>query len=96
MVALCGAMPTLIFVHGACVRDAAWWWSKMTEPLARRGIATTAVPLPSCGERGETLGEPAEALWGARLVSVTRAPDLGRPAQLGRTRLEWTWGVHAR
>lgn len=29
----------------------------MTEPLARRGIATTAVPLPSCGERGETLGD---------------------------------------
>jgi pimeloyl-ACP methyl ester carboxylesterase len=50
-------MPTLIFVHGACVRDAAWWWSRMTEPLAERGIATAAVPLPSCGERGSTLGD---------------------------------------
>jgi pimeloyl-ACP methyl ester carboxylesterase len=50
-------MPTLIFVHGACVRDAAWWWSKMTEPLAAHGIATAVVPLPSCGEAGETLGD---------------------------------------
>jgi hypothetical protein len=52
-----GIMPTLIFVHGACVRDAAWWWSKMTEPLADHGIATAVVPLPSCGEAGETLGD---------------------------------------
>jgi pimeloyl-ACP methyl ester carboxylesterase len=50
-------MPTLIFVHGACVRDAPWWWSKMTEPLAERGIATAAVPLPSCGEAGSPLGD---------------------------------------
>ena len=50
-------MPTLIFVHGACVRDAAWWWSKMTEPLAEHGIATVVVPLPSCGEAGDALGD---------------------------------------
>ena len=50
-------MPTLVFVHGACVRDAAWWWSKMTEPLAERGIAAVVVPLPSCGETGGTLGD---------------------------------------
>lgn len=50
-------MPTLIFVHGACVRDAAWWWDKMTGPLADRGIATLAVPLPSCGETGPALGD---------------------------------------
>lgn len=50
-------MPKLIFVHGACVRDAAWWWSKMTKPLADRGIATAVVPLPSCGEAGDTLGD---------------------------------------
>ncbi len=48
---------TLIFVHGACVRDAAWWWSAMTQPLAERGIATLAVPLPSCGETGAALGD---------------------------------------
>jgi pimeloyl-ACP methyl ester carboxylesterase len=45
-------MPTLMFVHGACVRDADWWWARMIAPLAARGIATVAVPLPSCGEAG--------------------------------------------
>ena len=50
-------MPTLIFVHGACVRDAPWWWSRMTTPLAGHGIASLAVPLPSCGETGDGLGD---------------------------------------
>ena len=48
---------TLVFVHGACVRDAAWWWSRMTAPLAELGVATVAVALPSCGETGDTLGD---------------------------------------
>jgi pimeloyl-ACP methyl ester carboxylesterase len=50
-------VTTLIFVHGACVRDAGWWWEKMRQPLAERGIATVSVPLPSCGERGGELGD---------------------------------------
>jgi pimeloyl-ACP methyl ester carboxylesterase len=50
-------MTTLVFVHGACVRDAGWWWAPMTAPLAERGIATVAVPLPSCGETGSELGD---------------------------------------
>ena len=50
-------MPTLIFVHGACVRDHAWWWHNMTEPLAAHGVATLTVPLPSCGEAGDELGD---------------------------------------
>jgi pimeloyl-ACP methyl ester carboxylesterase len=50
-------VPTLIFVHGACVHDAPWWWSRMTEPLARHGVASSAVPLPSCGETGDDLGD---------------------------------------
>jgi pimeloyl-ACP methyl ester carboxylesterase len=50
-------MPTLIFVHGACVRDGAWWWSRMASPLADRGIASVTVPLSSCGETGGTLGD---------------------------------------
>ena len=29
----------------------------MTKPLADHGIATVVVPLPSCGEAGETLGD---------------------------------------
>ncbi|MBV8994435.1 MAG: alpha/beta hydrolase [Pseudonocardiales bacterium] len=50
-------MPSLIFVHGACVRDHAWWWEKMTEPLAAHGIATVTVPLSSCGETSDQLGD---------------------------------------
>jgi pimeloyl-ACP methyl ester carboxylesterase len=50
-------MTTLIFVHGACVRDAAWWWAEMTQPLADHGISSVAVPLPSCGETVGELGD---------------------------------------
>jgi pimeloyl-ACP methyl ester carboxylesterase len=49
--------PTLIFVHGACVRDADWWWGRMVDPLAALGIDTVAVALPSCGEAGGQLGD---------------------------------------
>jgi pimeloyl-ACP methyl ester carboxylesterase len=49
--------PTLFFVHGACVRDASWWWGRMVDPLEELGIATVAVPLPSCGEAGAELGD---------------------------------------
>lgn len=58
--------PTVIFVHGACVRDADWWWSRMTRPLAARGITTLAVPLPSCGEAGGTLGDLADDVESCR------------------------------
>jgi prevent-host-death family protein len=57
---------TVIFVHGACVRDADWWWSRMTQPLTERGIATLAVPLPSCGETGDTLGDLADDVRACR------------------------------
>jgi thioesterase domain-containing protein len=42
-------MPTVIFVHGACVRDAA-----------------LAVPLPSCGETGDPLGDLADDVEACR------------------------------
>jgi pimeloyl-ACP methyl ester carboxylesterase len=58
--------PTLIFVHGACVRDADWWWSRMTQPLAKRHISTIAVPLPSCGETGDRLGDLADDVESCR------------------------------
>jgi pimeloyl-ACP methyl ester carboxylesterase len=41
--------PTVIFVPGAFIRDAAWWWSKVAPLLAERGIASAAVDYPSCG-----------------------------------------------
>jgi pimeloyl-ACP methyl ester carboxylesterase len=48
----------VVFVHGACVRDAAWWWGAMVAPLADHGIESVAVALPSCGESGsEQLGD---------------------------------------
>jgi pimeloyl-ACP methyl ester carboxylesterase len=49
--------PTLIFVHGACVRDGEWWWQRMVGPLAELGIETATVALPSCGEAGAELGD---------------------------------------
>lgn len=43
----------VVFVHGACVKDGAWWWHPTAELLAERGVASEAPALPSCGETGE-------------------------------------------
>jgi pimeloyl-ACP methyl ester carboxylesterase len=68
-------VPTLIFVHGACVRDAPWWWSRMTKPLAAHGIASVAVPLPSCGETDDGLGDLyADVDAAARAIATAEAP----------------------
>jgi pimeloyl-ACP methyl ester carboxylesterase len=40
----------VVFVHGACVRDGAWWWHPTAEVLAGRGVTSVAPALPSCGE----------------------------------------------
>ncbi|MFG6503112.1 alpha/beta hydrolase [Microbacterium sp. P05] len=41
----------LLFVHGALVRDGAWWWKPTADLLLERtGIRSRAVGLPSCGE----------------------------------------------
>lgn len=41
----------LLFVHGALVRDGAWWWEPTATLLeARTGVRSRAVTLPSCGE----------------------------------------------
>jgi pimeloyl-ACP methyl ester carboxylesterase len=42
----------IVFVHGACVKDGAWWWQRTGELLAEQGIASEAPVLPSCGETG--------------------------------------------
>jgi pimeloyl-ACP methyl ester carboxylesterase len=50
----------LIFVHGALVRDGAWWWKPTADLLLERtGIRSRAVALPSCGE-----GTPDEVAGG--------------------------------
>ena len=46
----------VVFVHGACVRDGAWWWHRAGELLAERGVSSEAPALPSCGETGESTG----------------------------------------
>jgi pimeloyl-ACP methyl ester carboxylesterase len=48
----------LIFVHGALVRDGAWWWQPTAELLELR---SHSLELPSCGEGGG-LGDDAAAL----------------------------------
>ncbi|RFA18105.1 alpha/beta hydrolase [Subtercola boreus] len=41
----------LVFVHGALVRDGAWWWQRAADLLlASTGIRSHALALPSCGE----------------------------------------------
>jgi pimeloyl-ACP methyl ester carboxylesterase len=46
----------VVFVHGACVRDGAWWWHPTGELLADAGVSSAAAALPSCGEGGATPG----------------------------------------
>jgi pimeloyl-ACP methyl ester carboxylesterase len=46
----------VVFVHGACVQDGAWWWQRTDELLQQRGVQSTAVKLPSCGEAGYPAG----------------------------------------
>lgn len=46
----------VVFVHGACVKDGAWWWHRASELLAERGVASETPALPSCGETGEPAG----------------------------------------
>jgi pimeloyl-ACP methyl ester carboxylesterase len=40
----------VVFVHGACVRDGAWWWHPTAERLQAAGVRSAAALLPSCGE----------------------------------------------
>lgn len=42
----------VVFVHGACVRDGAWWWHRTAELLRERGVPSVSPALPSCGEAG--------------------------------------------
>jgi pimeloyl-ACP methyl ester carboxylesterase len=61
----------VVFVHGACVEDGAWWWHRTAEPLAERGVASEAPALPSCGETGEPVDGGGPGL--AEDVAAVRA-----------------------
>ena len=56
----------LLFVHGALVRDGAWWWQPTADLLHETtGIHSRAVALPSCGEAevgGIASGTPDDGL----------------------------------
>ena len=52
----------VVFVHGACVKDGAWWWHRTGGLLAERGIASEAPALPSCGETGAPPGAEGPGL----------------------------------
>ncbi|WP_354698501.1 hypothetical protein DSM112329_04183 [Paraconexibacter sp. AEG42_29] len=52
----------IVFVHGACVKDGAWWWHRTAELLAGRGVTSRAAALPSCGETGATPGPDGPGL----------------------------------
>jgi pimeloyl-ACP methyl ester carboxylesterase len=59
-------MTEILFVHGALVRDGAWWW----RPVARlveqaTGVRSRAVELPSCEPSGGGLVDDAAALHAA-------------------------------
>ncbi|SFW52006.1 alpha/beta fold hydrolase [Amycolatopsis australiensis] len=38
----------IVFVHGAFVRDGAWWWRPTADVLAEHGLRSSAAVLPSC------------------------------------------------
>jgi pimeloyl-ACP methyl ester carboxylesterase len=61
-------MVEILFVHGALVRDGAWWWRSVADLVQQQtGVASRAVALPSCGEGVGTggLAEDAAALRAA-------------------------------
>jgi pimeloyl-ACP methyl ester carboxylesterase len=72
----------VVFVHGACVRDGAWWWHRTGELLAERGIASQAPGLPSCGEAdtggggaaGASLAEDVRAV--RRVLAASQEPTV--------------------
>ncbi|GAA3620935.1 alpha/beta hydrolase [Kineosporia mesophila] len=47
----------VVFIHGACVRDGAWWWHPTASILRERGISSAAPWLPSCGEGDRPAGD---------------------------------------
>ncbi|HTI34944.1 MAG TPA: alpha/beta hydrolase [Miltoncostaea sp.] len=66
----------VVFVHGACVRDGAWWWHRAAGALAARGVASEAPALPSCGEEGQPAGATGPGL-AEDVAAVRRALTAG-------------------
>jgi pimeloyl-ACP methyl ester carboxylesterase len=52
----------MLFVHGACVRDGAWWWHRTAELLQAEGMPSATAVLPSCGEAEDPAGASGPGL----------------------------------
>jgi pimeloyl-ACP methyl ester carboxylesterase len=53
----------IVFVHGAFVRDGAWWWQPTADVLSAHGLRSSAAVLPSCeAEPRGDLHDDAEAV----------------------------------
>ncbi|WP_399944300.1 alpha/beta hydrolase [Streptomyces sp. BBFR25] len=61
----------VVFVHGACVRDGAWWWHLAASALREHGIGSVAPALSSCGEGDRPAGPDGPGL--AEDVAAVRA-----------------------
>jgi pimeloyl-ACP methyl ester carboxylesterase len=66
----------VVFVHGAFVRDGAWWWAPVADLLAEDGITSESVALPSCGESESALTAAGPGLY-ADAAATTRLIDAG-------------------
>ncbi|MGC0422118.1 alpha/beta fold hydrolase [Embleya sp. AB8] len=58
----------VVYVHGACVADAAWWWHRMVEPLAVQWLDTDVVELTSAGADVGALGDFHDDVAATRAV----------------------------
>jgi pimeloyl-ACP methyl ester carboxylesterase len=63
-------MVEILFVHGALVRDGAWWWQQVADLLP--SVASRAILLPSCGEGG---AQPGTAGLAEDAAELRRALD---------------------
>jgi pimeloyl-ACP methyl ester carboxylesterase len=65
----------VLFVHGAFVRDGAWWWQPTADLLAGHGLRSSAAVLPSCeGEPRGDLHDDAAAV--RALLDASGEPTL--------------------
>jgi pimeloyl-ACP methyl ester carboxylesterase len=74
-------MVEILFVHGALVRDGAWWWQRVAARIYERtATVSRTIALPSCGEGAipgaAGLLEDAQAL-SAALDDVDEAVVVG-------------------
>ena len=76
---------TVVFVHGACVTDALWWWSRMSPLLEARGITSVAPELPSCGTGAVTTADLGDLHADAAAVRAAVAAADGPVVLIGHS-----------